>query len=245
MIDTHAGLRYSIYESTELPDNFKLQLLTTAQLHAQLRADALVLDTRLAEHFASLHIRGSIQISLMGNFASWAAMKIPPGRRLILIAEDVKHAQEAYNRLARVGLEEVIGYSLADEKQWRQAGLDLASISVERCEHIRTTLETDPAVQLVDVRSRAEWLKGHLPGAISMPLLDLDPARPNIDPSRPALVYCHEGYRATTAASILLRESAADVGILIDGVEGWSALGLPLEGPDSPPSSPHPSKLVV
>jgi hypothetical protein len=31
------------------------------------------------------------------------------------------------------------------------------------------------------------------------------------------------------AASILLRESAGDIGILIDGVEGWLASGLPLE----------------
>jgi rhodanese-related sulfurtransferase len=38
-------------------------------------------------------------------------------------------------------------------------------------------------------------------------------------------VYCHEGFRATTAASILLRASVGDFDILIDGVEGWSALG--------------------
>ena len=60
-------------------------------------------------------------------------------------------------------------------------------------------------MQLIDVRSRAEWLKGHLPGATSLPLLDLDPKKRVIDPSKPSLIYCHEGYRATTAASILLR----------------------------------------
>jgi rhodanese-related sulfurtransferase len=60
-------------------------------------------------------------------------------------------------------------------------------------------------------------------------LLDLDPKKRIIDPSKPSLVYCHEGYRATTATSILLRESAGNVGILIDGVEGWLALGLALE----------------
>ena len=107
--------------------------------------------------------------------------------------------------------------------------MDLASISIERCEQIRQTLQSDSSLQLVDVRSRAEWLRGHLPGAISLPLLDLDPKKQVIDPSKPSLVYCYEGFRATTAASILLRESGADIGILIDGVEGWSALGLPLE----------------
>jgi rhodanese-related sulfurtransferase len=68
--------------------------------------------------------------------------------------------------------------------------------------------------------------------AISLPLLDLDRSGLPIDPSKPSLVYCHEGFRATTAASILLQKRAGAIAILIDGIEGWSALGLPLEIPD-------------
>ena len=212
-----------------MPDSLELQPVTATQLARQQRGGALILDTRPAEQFATLHIRGSIQNSLMGNFASWAAIILDPEQKLLLIVEDLNGAREAYNRLARAGLRAVIGYSFADENEWRKAGLDLAIISIERCEQIRQTLQSDSSLQLVDVRSRAEWLRGHLPGAISLPLLDLDPKKQVIDPSKPSLVYCYEGFRATTAASILLRESAADIGILIDGVEGWSALGLPLE----------------
>ena len=212
-----------------MPDSPALQPVTASQVALKQRGGTLLLDTRPAEQFAALHIRGSIQISLMGNFASWAAIILSPAPELLLIAESANSAREAHNRLARVGLKHVIGYSLADENAWRKEGLELASIPVERCEQMRRTLQSDPSVQLVDVRSRAEWLRGHLPGAISMPLLDLDPKNELIDPSKPSLVYCHEGFRATTAASILLRESNAEVGILIDGIEGWSALGLPLE----------------
>jgi hydroxyacylglutathione hydrolase len=131
----------------------------------ELHGGSLALDTRPPELFAAFHVRESIQISLPGNFASWAAIIIDPSRKLILIAEDVKHAKEAQNRLVRVGLECVIGYALADEHDWRKAGLPIGRISIERCEKIRNTL---PAWQLVDVRSRAEWLRGHLPGAISL-----------------------------------------------------------------------------
>jgi len=218
-----------------MQDSSVLQFLTTAQLAQEQRRGVLLLDIRPAEQFASFHIRGSIQISLAGNFASWAAIIINPAENLLLIAENSKRAQEARNRLARVGISRVIGYSLADEKLLREEGLDLGNISIERCQQIRETVQSDPSFQLVDVRSRAEWLKGHLPGAISMPLLDLDPKKDVVDPSKPSLVYCHEGYRATTAASILLREGAGEIGILIDGIEGWSALGLPLEVPDAPP----------
>jgi len=206
----------------------KLQLLTAAQLIQEQRRGTLVLDTRAAEQFAILHIRGAIQIGLTGSFAGWAAILIEPARSILLIAEDAKCAHEAHSRLERVGLEHVIGYSLANEIQWREEGIDLGSVSIHRCETVRH----DPSLQLVDVRSRAEWLKGHLPGAISLPLLSLDPKKRVIDPSKPSLVYCQEGYRATTAASILMRESDGCVAILIDGVEGWLASGLPLEMPD-------------
>jgi rhodanese-related sulfurtransferase len=46
-------------------------------------------------------------------------------------------------------------------------------------------------------------------------------------------VYCHAGFRASTAVSILRRQSSNDIGIFLDGFEGWSALGLPLEVPST------------
>ena len=131
----------------------------------------------------------------------------------------------------------VYPYSLPNEAEWRREGLELTKISVLRCEQIVRTLESGPPLQLIDVRSRAEWLKGHLPGAISLPLQDLNPNTNPLDLSKPSLIYCHEGFRATTAASILLREGGAAVAILMDGFEGWSALGLPLETQDESSSN--------
>lgn len=209
----------------------KPRLFTAAQLVSEQRRGALILDTRSPEQFASAHIPGALQISLLGSFASWAALLIHPTQRLILIADDPRGAQEAWVRLTRVGFGQVIGYALADEAQLREAGLQLVSLSVQRCESIRADLQSGGSPQLVDVRSRAEWLKGHLPGAISVPLLGIDQGARQVDPSRRSLVYCHEGYRAATAASILERSSPGNIGILIDGVEGWVASGLPLEVP--------------
>ena len=214
-----------------MPRSPNLQTLTTRQFAEQRRRGALVLDTRPAEQFAALHIRGSIQISLMGHFAAWAAILIDPKPSILLIAQNETDAAEAQNRLARVGLNHVLGYSLPNETEWRIHGIELGTIATALCANILAALEHGPSFQLVDVRSRAEWLRGHLPGAISMPLLDIDSKAQSIDSSKPSLVYCHEGFRATTAASILLRDHAGDIGILIDGVEGWSTAGLPLEMP--------------
>jgi hydroxyacylglutathione hydrolase len=217
-----------------------------------------LLDTRTAEAFASLHARGAIQIGLLGPFASWASILFEPGHELLLVVDDVRGALEAHGRLARVGLARVIGYSLADHALWRREGIELASVSVVRCPQVLGPLQSDRSLQLVDVRSRAEWLQGHLPRAVSLPLLDLAvdtrmiPTRRRDSLFRPSasllppalqslvsarlqsLVYCREGFRATTAASLLLRASVGTIGILIDGVEGWSGLGLPLQTPRDP-----------
>jgi rhodanese-related sulfurtransferase len=209
----------------------QIQELTPAELITEHRRGTLILDTRPAEQFAALHIRGSIQISLLGHFAAWAAMLLDPASQLVLISEDETHARESHDRLLRVGIAHVIGYSRPNEHQWREHGLDLASIPVQRCGSICGAERSDTPLQLIDVRSRAEWLKGHLPGAVSLPLLDIESNIRAIDPSKPSLIYCHEGFRATTAASIVLRESDGQVGILIDGIEGWLASGLPLEMP--------------
>jgi rhodanese-related sulfurtransferase len=237
MIEIRCVLRNKSEGIPRVPESTKLRELTAAELAKERLKGTLILDTRPAEQFAAIHIRRSIQISLAGHFASWAAILLDASRSLLLISENAKTSHEACNRLARVGLRRVVGYSIANEQQWNKEAFELASIPTYRCGDLSPLLEGDWPVQLVDVRSRAEWLQGHLPNAISIPLLDLDSKAYPIDPPKNSLVYCHEGYRATTAASLLLRQGASNIGILIDGVEGWSACGLPLE------SSPTTSKM--
>lgn len=212
-----------------MPEPSQLQQLTAAELEKECRQGVLILDTRAAEQFATFHIPKTLQIGLMGPFASWAAILIRPTQQLLIIAEDSNSAYEAQNRLARVGLQNVIGYALADEKAWRRQGFTLISLPIHRCDDIRQALQEDRPLQLIDVRSRAEWLKGHLPGAISMPLLELSSDASSVDLSKLNILYCEEGYRATTAASLLLRSNSGDLGILIDGMEGWRASDLPPE----------------
>jgi rhodanese-related sulfurtransferase len=214
-----------------LSGSSNLQQLTAEQIAQKQRRGVLVLDTRPAEQFASFHIPGSMQLGLMGPFASWAAILIEPTQELLLVAESMTAAEEARSRLARVGLKHVLGFVLAHKKHWQSHGLTLASLPIHWCKDVYLHLREGRPLQLIDVRSSAEWLKGHIPGATSVPLLELHSEAASIDFSRPSLVYCREGYRAATAASLLIRDYASDVGILIDGIEGWQACGLPLETP--------------
>jgi hydroxyacylglutathione hydrolase len=189
-----------------------------------------LLDTRPAEQFATGHLRGALHVDLRGRFAAWAALLIRASERLLLIAENVKRANEARERLARVGLTRVVGYAQFDEGQWPTGEIELARIPLMYCKDVGSLLQ-ESSSQLIDARSRAEWLKGHLPGAVAMPLLELASMPPELMRLPRSFVYCQQGFRATTAASILLRRGVADVGVLLDGVEGWLALGLPLQTP--------------
>ena len=186
----------------------KLRLLTGTQAVQEQAQGALILDTRPAERFASFHIRRAVQISLAGRFASWAAFLIMPRKKIVLVGETVPDVQEAYIRLTRVGLGLVIGSVVADETSWRKEGLELASISVQQSANVREALQEDPSVQLVDGRSRAEWLKGHLPGAIS-PCSNLIPeCRPSICPNRVLFIATKDTGRRPPQASCFAKVQA-------------------------------------
>jgi rhodanese-related sulfurtransferase len=220
-----------------LSESSQLQQLTATQIVREQRRGVLILDTRPIEEFASFHIPGAMQIGLMGSFASWAAILIGPSQKILLVTKSANCAHEAHDRLARVGLCNVVGYVLADKQQWQQHGLELISRPIHRyrCEDVSSALRANSAAQLIDVRSRAEWLQGHLPGAISMPLLELSEQAASIDPSRPILVYCQDEHRATIAASILLRDHNADIGILTGSVQEWQACNISMEDPRNEP----------
>jgi rhodanese-related sulfurtransferase len=52
----------------------------------------------------------------------------------------------------------------------------------------------DGGGQLVEVLPAAEYADEHLPGAISLPLKQLDaPTAARLDPARPVIVYCWDG----------------------------------------------------
>jgi hydroxyacylglutathione hydrolase len=230
MIHGDARRRIHLTEVIDLSAPSALPHIDPVRLREEQDHDTLLLDTRPGDQFAALHPSGALQIGLEGRFSSWAAILIAPSVRLLLIAEDAARAAEARVRLGRVGLSRVIGYATLDGAGWRAAGVPTASMPLRRCKDLGPDLD-DPNLQLIDARSRAEWLKGHLPHAVSAPLLELEKSLPAIPRAHQRLVYCRQGWRATTAASILLRWGMNDVGVLLDGVEGWTGLGWPLQIP--------------
>ena len=74
----------------------------------------------------------------------------------------------------------------------------------------------DPAVRIIDVRTREEFSCGHVPGALNVPLDQLDRVQQLVpDKEAPVYLYCASGGRSMMAAGMLKRmgySGAANVG---------------------------------
>lgn len=83
---------------------------------------------------------------------------------------------------------------------------------------------------LIDVRPRAEFESGHLPGAISMPPDEVEQAAGDVPTGRTAITYCRDRYCVfAPSAAEQLKKRGIDTRLLEIGVAEWRDLGLPLD----------------
>ena len=84
---------------------------------------------------------------------------------------------------------------------------------------------------IVDVRSRVEFLRGHVPGAIHVPFwkLLLHPRGIPAGPSDPIVMYCGHGPRATIAAAALRRHGFQRIAYLAGHMAEWVKEGFPVD----------------
>ena len=92
------------------------------------------------------------------------------------------------------------------------------------------SLIADPAVQLLDVRTRDEFDEGHIAGAVLVDVNESDfveRAVAVLDKQRPVAVYCRSGRRSARAANLLV-EQGYTVTNLTGGVMAWQDAGKAL-----------------
>jgi thioredoxin 1 len=82
-------------------------------------------------------------------------------------------------------------------------------------------------VQLVDVRTPAEYAAGHLIGSVNIDWTaeDYEAAFAKLDKSKPVLLYCHSGGRSEQALEHLL-EQGYKAQHLVGGYAAWKQAGL-------------------
>ena len=88
----------------------------------------------------------------------------------------------------------------------------------------------DGLVSVIDVRPPDEFALGHVPGAINVPLADLQARLPEIDPDREIVAYCRGPWCVMSFEAVAaLRKRGFQARRLEDGLPEWKAAGLPVE----------------
>jgi rhodanese-related sulfurtransferase/glyoxylase-like metal-dependent hydrolase (beta-lactamase superfamily II) len=193
---------------------------------------ATLLDSREPADFAAAHLVGALNVGLQGRFAEWAGAVVPQEQDVVLVG-DPALALDTKVRLARVGLDRVVGQLgspgtvFADHQDLIESS---SRLTIGQLAELRGL---EPGLQLIDVRGAGETANGTLPGAVEIPLAVLPTALDGLDRRRPVVAYCAGGYRSQVAASVLSAHGFTDVSDLLGGYGAWEAAGLPVDHGDS------------
>jgi hydroxyacylglutathione hydrolase len=208
-------------------------------------AGAQVLDTRDPAEFAAAHLKGSINIGLGGQYATWAGTILNREDPIVIIAVPGREKESAV-RLGRIGFDHIVGY-LNDGLRSLDAKPDLVTTTesfspqyaLERMAVTRSSaglkavansnLGADSATPIViDVRNPGERAKKYIDGSESMPLSHLVEKSAALPRDREVLVYCAGGYRSSIAASLLQLAGFTHVTEIAGGLAAWESARLPI-----------------
>ena len=218
--DAHAYFGRMKRENREGPavmgERAPLTELATADVAAGLSADTVTfVDTRPNAEVHEGTVTGSLNIPAGKSVASFGAWVVNPEtdkNPLVLLAPTQAAAQEMWDHLVRVGIDQVAGYVTSLE------GLPSSTPQLIQPED----LDNFEAAMVLDVRNRTEHAAGHIPGSRQLSggrvmwNLDQLPADETI------VSYCQSGVRNSVAASAL-RRAGYDVVELDGSYAGWAA----------------------
>jgi rhodanese-related sulfurtransferase/DNA-binding HxlR family transcriptional regulator len=88
----------------------------------------------------------------------------------------------------------------------------------------------DGLVTVLDVRPREEYAAGHLPGAVNIPLAELEQRLKHIDPAQDVVAYCRGPHCVLAFEAVArLRKRGLKARRLEDGFPEWKQAGYPVE----------------
>ncbi len=187
---------------------------------------AVVIDTRKASDFGAGHIGGSFNIGLGSSlFSTWVGFLVSSSAPIVLVLNRAEDLLKARTDLARIGYDSLVGYiegrSLGSCEQ-------LSQLSV--CD-LRSALNEDSNMTVIDVRTSGEWNAGHIENATHVPLPELSSRIEDFRNHTSIAVICGSGYRSSIAASVLLRSGVSNVQNVMGGMGAFMDVNCPMMNP--------------
>lgn len=211
-------------------DGVELLPLAPRQVELKRSDGALLVDVRTDQQFDDAHIPDAVCIPMLrAGFGSKLAWIADREQQIVFIGRDDEDGRVAGRLAVAVGLRKLGGYLHGGMTSWRQEGREAAETERLPLDDLPARAAADPGLQILDVRERAEWDAGHIPGSSFTPWHDIAGMPTGLDPARPIAVLCASGQRAATAASLVQRHGGQGViHVVGGGVPKWGRLGQPL-----------------
>lgn len=192
-----------------------------------------LLDTRSKADYMQAHIPGSVHLEADDQLSNRIGFVFPPDAPMILLLSDASDYEHVVYSLARVGYENVIGYLAEGLDVWERMGLPLTAGDVKDIEPkelhdlIQSSMNGSRPV-VVDVREPWEYQRGHVPGAVLMPLGQVAVRAAELNPEQPVAVICASGNRSQSAAALLGQKGFKTIYNVLGGTGAWMRSGLPV-----------------
>jgi hydroxyacylglutathione hydrolase len=188
---------------------------------------AQILDTRDPDEFAAAHLKGSINIGLAGQYATWAGTMLDRKHPIVIIAAPGREAESAI-RLGRIGFDHVTGYLKNGLHSLESRPGLIAKTERWSAPFAAELLSSNQPPLVVDVRAPREREQKHIGGSLNIPLNRLAENLQRLPKDRSLLVYCAGGYRSSIAASLLQGSGFDSVSEIAGGIAAWEAAKLPV-----------------
>jgi len=201
-----------------------IPLLDAAGLDAHRRAGGRIVDVREPPMYGDSHVHGSLNIALSNRSAPyWLNALTAEGDPIAIVTAieaDADYATELFEAAER----SAGGTVVFDAETFIATGIPLATIRTITPDD----LSEERGLTVLDVREPDEWVAGHVPGALWIPLEQLM-SRVSEVPTGPVATICASGFRSSAAASVLEAAGRTDLANVWGGTTAWMQLGLPLE----------------
>jgi rhodanese-related sulfurtransferase len=86
-----------------------------------------------------------------------------------------------------------------------------------------------PGMETIDVRGKPLYDYGHIPGAVNMPVREIEQSMTTLSKDRTYLIYCGGNSESIKAASLLAANGYKKLYRLVDGYVAWRKAGYPKE----------------
>jgi hydroxyacylglutathione hydrolase len=120
----------------------------------------------------------------------------------------------------------VLGFLDGGIDAWAASGRELRTFETAEIEDMATWILSSEPTTVIDARDENEWVHGHVPGAVHMPVASVEHHSHEIPREAPVAVHCGVGYRAGIAASLLEQAGFDRIIHVIGPYSDWDRLHL-------------------